>query len=138
MDNDDESGAQAAAEYFIELYGYAIQSQDLTTFTALCDPESIFCTSVIDSITDDIATGTYTQGGASALDVYRIDPPTDTEFYTVWGQVDRDPFEARGADGTVIFASEGEDDLDFTVGVEYRPGAGWLVRAAKAGIVPSS
>ena len=59
-------------------------------------------------------------------------------FYTVWGRVDREPFTAFGADGSIVFESEGEDALDFAVAVEHTPGDGWIVRAAKPGIVPIS
>ena len=138
MDNDDEAGAQAAAEYFIELYGYATRSQDLEEFTAFCDPESTFCDGVIDAVNADIAAGTQTTGGASTLHAYRIDVPSAEKFYSVWGRVDREPFDVHGADGTVIYESEGEHGLDFAVAVEHLPGDGWIVRAAKAGIVPNS
>ncbi|SDD25140.1 hypothetical protein SAMN05216410_3046 [Sanguibacter gelidistatuariae] len=138
MANDDEAGARAAAEYFVELYGYAVQSQDLVEFTNFCDPASVFCSGVIDDVNADITAGTRTEGGASVLHVYRVDVPAADAFYTVWGRVDRDPFIAVGADGSTIFESDGEDALDFAVAVEHIPGHGWLTRAAKPGIVPIS
>ena len=138
MDNDDEAGAQAAAEYFIELYGYASQSQDVETFTNFCDPESVFCSSVVDAVSADIAAGNRIDGGASVLHVYRVDPPAADGFFTVWGRVAREPFQVFAPDGTTLYESDGDQALDFAVGVEYIPNDGWLVRAAKPGIVPVS
>ena len=138
MDNDDEAGARAAAEYFIELYGYATQSQDLSMFASICDPASVFCSSVIDAVNSDIAAGNRTDGGASLLNVYRVDPPATDAFFTVWGRVARDPFQVVGRDGSTLYESDGDEALDFAVGAEYIPNEGWLIRAAKPGIEPLS
>lgn len=138
MANNDEAGARAAAEYFIELYGYSVQSQDLAAFSAMCDPASVFCSGVASDITADMTVATRTEGGASKLRAHRVDAPGADDFYTVWGQVDRQPFVAHSADGTVVYESDGQNDLDFAIAVEYIPDAGWLVRAAKSGVVPTS
>lgn len=138
MDNDDEAGAQAAAEYFIELYGYATRSQDLEEFTELCDTASTFCSAVISEVTGDVAAGAVTVGGQTALTTTAVDPPGDDPFYVVWGTQDRAPFTAFSADGSVIYESAGDQGLDVAVVIEHQPDNTWIVREGLAGVVPSS
>lgn len=137
MDHDDEAGAQAAAEYFIELYGYATRSQNLKEFTELCDPASTFCAAVINEVTADVAAGAVTVGGQTALTATAVDPPGDNPFYVVWGTQDRAPFTAFAADGTPIYESAGDQNLDVAVVVERQPDDTWVVREGLAGVVPS-
>ncbi len=138
MDNDDEAGAQAAAEYFMELSGYAVRSQDLTEFSQLCDPESIYCTAVLDEVSADAAAGTYTVGGATTFSALTVDPPVEHPFYLVWGSLDTSPFAAYDGAGAVLYESAGDDNLDFAVAVQYEGAGQWLVRGAEAHVVRPS
>lgn len=137
MDNDDVAGAQAAAEYFIEVFGYAVRSQDTTELVALCDPTSNFCSAVLDEISADRSAGNVTIGGASTFYLKRLDPPSAAQgFYVAWGAVERDPFVTMDAGGLEIFDDPGSRG-DFMVAVE-RTSQTWVVRGAEAGVVPAS
>ena len=135
MENDDEAGARAAAEYFMEVSGYAIRSQELTEFTRLCDPESMYCTAVIDEVTGDMAAGIYTVGGTTTFTTLAVDPPVEHPFYIVWGTVDTSPFTAYDSSGIVIYESEGDVDLDFAIAAERTATGAWLIRGAQAEVV---
>ena len=135
MDNNDEAGAQAAAEYLMEVSGYAIRSQELTEFTRLCDPESMYCTAVIDEVTEDVAAGIYTVGGTTSFTTLVVDPPVEHPFYIVWGSVDTSPFTVYDGSGVVIYESEGDVDLDFAVAAEHTATGAWLIRGAEAHVV---
>ncbi len=134
MDNDDEAGAQAAAEYFIAVAGYAERSQDLTDFTSLCDAESAFCNTIIDQVTADLEAGSITVGGSTEFTTIRVYPPEADPFYLVTGLLDRTSFVGYDAGGNVLFESPGDDGLDFAVAVERR-GTQWIIRGAEAGVV---
>lgn len=137
MDNDDVAGAQAAAEYFMEVAGYAERSQDLTEFKALCDSESNFCAAVIDQVTADVEAGSITVGGSTEFTTARVLPPAEDPFYLVVGTLDRARLTGFDASGNVVFVSEGETDLDFAVAVQ-RQDDGWIIRGAEAGVVERS
>ena len=65
MESNDERGAQAAAEYFVELYGYTLRTQDTEKFEQICDSESLFCNEVISEVKLDVESGNYTLGGSA-------------------------------------------------------------------------
>lgn len=105
MKNDDVAGAQAAAEYFVEMFGYAVRSQDTTEFVALCDPTSNFCSAVLDEISGDRSAGNVTIGGAAVFHLNRLDPPSAGQaFYVAWGAVERtsQTWVVRGAEAGVV------------------------------------
>ncbi|SDC18985.1 hypothetical protein SAMN05216410_1354 [Sanguibacter gelidistatuariae] len=138
MDNDDEAGAQAAAEYFMEVSGYAVRSQDLAEFTKLCDPESIYCSAVIEEVQADIAAGNVTVGGAKIFTTIAVDPPDEHPFYIVWGTLARTPFTVFDASGSIVDKLDGDDALDFAVAVQRQSDGQWVVRGAEAGVVQPS
>lgn len=138
MDNDDEAGARAAAEYFIELSGYAVRSQSLESLTEMCDPESIYCTAITDEVDSDVTAGNITVGGSKTFTVTDVDPPGESPFYVVWGTLARTPFTVFDSSGSTIYESDGDVALPFAVAVQYRPDGSWLVRGAEAEVVKPS
>ena len=138
MDNDDEAGAQAAAEYFMELYGYATRSQDLVELVGLCDSASKFCSAVINEVAADTAAGNVTVGSSTTLRTTSVDVPGEHSFYTVWGTLERTPFVTFDAAGSVIYESTGDAALDVAIAIERRPDGSWIVRGAESGVVPTS
>lgn len=133
MDQGDTAGAQAAAEYFMALSGYAVRSQDLSAFTQLSDPECFYCDAVIDEVTADVAAGVYTIGGDTALSVSTIDPPAHEPFYIVWGVLDRAPFVAYDSSGNTVYESDGDSSLEFAVRLQRAADGRWVVMGTQAG-----
>src|SRR5690554_3704314 len=43
MRRDDVAGAEAAAQYFLQLYPYVYATGDLSEWEAMSDPECVFC-----------------------------------------------------------------------------------------------
>lgn len=138
MDNDDEDGARAAAQYFMAVYGHAVRSQDLTEFNRLCDPESLLCAAVLKLVSADIEAGNVTVGGVMHFEVTQVDPPTDQPFYVVWGKLDRTPFVTYDSDEQPIYESVGDVGTDFAVVVEALGAGEWIVREAEGGVGPTS
>ena len=133
MEHGDTAGAQAAAEYFMELSGYAVRSQDLSAFTQLSDPECFYCDAVIDEVTADAAAGVYTIGGDTVFSVSTIDPPAQESFYIVWGTLDRTPFVAYDSSGKTIYESDGDSSLEFAVRLQHEVDGRWVVMGTQAG-----
>lgn len=135
MDTPDAAGAQAAAEYLIELSGYAIRSQDISGFREICDSDSKFCSAIIDEVAADTAAGNYTLGGEASLTVSAVAPPEGTAYYTIWGVVDREPFTAYDASGKIIAEPEDEPPTDYAIAVQPEPDGSWLFLSVQAGVV---
>jgi hypothetical protein len=76
MSTMDGDGAAAAAVYFIELYGYVLQTGDLTEWNAMSFPNCQFCESTatyVQSVYD--AGGSFTGGDitAAVVTVHELD-----------------------------------------------------------------
>ena len=97
----DGNGAAAAAVYFIELYGYVLQTGDLTEWNAMSFANCQFCSSIHKSISSVYEGGGHIEGGslaAEVLAVHKLD-----EFiggYPIDLRVTQQPSSAYSADGT--------------------------------------
>ena len=138
MASDDEAGAQAAAEYLMELAGYAVRSQDASAFRELCSSESTFCSATVDEIDADLAAGNYTLGGEALLLVSSVAPPQEHPYFTVWGVVDRHPFTVYDSSGNVISDTHDEPPEDFAIALQHEPDGRWTVLSVQAGVVRPS
>ena len=136
MDNDDEAGARAAAEYFVELFAYAVRTQDSGELEAFCESESNFCSGIVDEISADLVEGNITVGGAATFSIDRLDIPAELPFYVAWGDVERSPFVVYDKAGDAFFEDPGSAG-PFMVAVQFS-GHGWVVKGAEAGVVPAS
>jgi len=68
LERTDETGAAAAATYFLELYGYVMQTGDVATWDAMSWEQCEFCKSTRDVALAIASRGeTFTGGDISAL-----------------------------------------------------------------------
>ncbi|MGO1317391.1 MAG: DUF6318 family protein [Cellulomonadaceae bacterium] len=75
MDAEGEVAAEIAARYFLDLYGYAIQTGDLEDFEAMSSPECQFCRTVIEDTRALYEAGGWISGGEIAYG--ELYPPTE-------------------------------------------------------------
>ena len=76
MSTMDGDGAAAAAVYFIELYGYVLQTGDLTEWNAMSYPDCQFCTSTAQYVQSVYSAGGSFVGGditAEIVTVHELD-----------------------------------------------------------------
>jgi len=76
MSTMDADGAAAAAVYFIELYGYVLQTGDLTEWNAMSYPDCQFCTSTAEYVRSVYSAGGSFTGGditAEVVTVHELD-----------------------------------------------------------------
>lgn len=122
MANDDEAGARAAADYFLALYGYTLQSGDFTLLDAFCNDESTFCAAVSPELAKQADADEKIAGGdvrwASEPQVER---QPETSAYALTGTVLQDASELVAADGSVVGAFEAEE-VERTVYVYWESG----------------
>ena len=72
MDRDDEAGAVAAAEYFMELLNYTIQTGDLDSWAEVADRNCGFCLNVSNDLGPIYAEGGRYSGGTITVSTARL------------------------------------------------------------------
>ena len=66
------AGAAAAARYFIELYGYVLQTGDLTEWDAMSFPTCDYCTTFRAHIIEAYGSGGSIEGGDISAEVVAV------------------------------------------------------------------
>ncbi|WP_167202397.1 DUF6318 family protein [Actinomyces respiraculi] len=122
-------GAIATAEYFMALYPYAYATGDLSAWQAMSDPHCIFCTNVIDNVTEQHSAGGWT------------DPQTQEQQATAYGAADTDlniwlitlhvshP-ESVDHDGSGGTSTVNAEDITFVLQLRW-DGKTWIVEAGE-------
>ncbi|MFH5823905.1 DUF6318 family protein [Georgenia sp. AZ-5] len=135
MRRDDVAGAEAAAQYFLELYPYVYATGDLAEWEAMSHPECIFCRSVGEQVSDLHAGDGYQVGGR--LDIVRVEsrsPGDASEFYAVWIDASELRAERKDTTGNTLEIFEGGPvEFDFALSWD----SGWFVRGVEARSVVS-
>ena len=101
MSTMDGKGAAAAAVYFIELYGYVLQTGDLTEWNAMSFPDCQFCQSTAKYVQSVHARGERIVGGdlkAEVLAIHELD--SFVGGYPIDLRVTQEPASVYAADGT--------------------------------------
>ena len=129
MDTVDTAGAEAVAQYFLQLVPYAEATGDTAALEALSHEDCIFCRSVLDGVDALVAAGQHHTGGLpsfAAVSALEVDPGA---WWTVDVDLTQSPIEVLDAAGTV--AAQGQPEsvsyhMDIAVVFDTR---GWRVRA---------
>lgn len=128
MTRDDETGAVAAAKYFLDLYTYTESSQDTGPWEAMSHPDCVFCKSIVDDVARMRADNKFVIPA-------RIDVKSQRTMalaplvYNVALDVATGPDEVRDLDGRLIDAGVVEGGL-MTLVVYFQDGS-WLVRGVE-------
>ncbi|MEP7795448.1 DUF6318 family protein [Sanguibacter sp. 25GB23B1] len=106
MANDDEAGARAAADYFLALYGYTLQSGDVTLLDAFCHDESSFCATTEQEVADQTeAQERFVGGDIGWTGEPAISRQDDSSMYVLKGEITQAPLEVLGPDGDQVSSS---------------------------------
>lgn len=125
MSREDETGAVAAARYFLDLYAYTQSTQDTGPWQAMSHPDCIFCQSVIDDIADRRAAGQIVHPAEPT--VHSAEPSTlNPLMYAVALNLTTGPDRVLRTDGTVV--SPGKRERGLMTAVMTRRGSQWTVR----------
>lgn len=125
MSRDDEVGAVAAAEYFLELYTYTESSQDIGPWSAMSHSECIYCASVLGDVAAQASAGHITHSApmvVTSRTVRKLNPLA----YAITLNVTKEPEELWTLNGR--FLAKGADlggGMDLVLAWQ---GVGWIVR----------
>jgi hypothetical protein len=127
MEINDLEGAKAAARYFLELYPYAYNTGDLTSWKEMSHPDCIFCASVVDNVEQLFAGGGYEVGGELSFEHVTANEPLEgNELYGVDLDVIQGSSTKHDASGSVLSVTE---TARYRISVALAAtGTGWLIR----------
>ncbi|GAA4287372.1 DUF6318 family protein [Georgenia daeguensis] len=126
MARDDVAGAEAAAQYFLELYRYTYATGDLNAFQEMSHADCIFCSEVADDVSALYGKGGYVKDGAFTVERVSGQAPVEgNDFYRVDLLVTEAPSVRFEGSGDSQERSGGSNLLIFAVG---RADTGWMVR----------
>lgn len=84
MDRDDAEGAQAAAEYFMALYGYIFATGDLSEWSEMSYEDCVFCAGAAERVAELHDDGGYAVGGEFTIDeVIVLEPDAEDDAFRV-------------------------------------------------------
>lgn len=128
---DDDTGALAAAQYFMDLYNYVIATGDLTEWKALAAPDCDFCQSVATTTASTYEVGGEIQGGSISVSDAAV-VGRDEAFAVTTVELKYATTEVRdlGPDGAVTSSTPAEDG--WVLVDLYYSGAGWQFYGADA------
>ena len=130
MARDDVAGAEAAAQYFLELYPYVYSTGDLTEWKAMSDPECLFCSDVVDDVTELHGSDGYQVGGL--FEITKMEsraPEGEGQYFAVWIDADEEPIQRLSADGGLLGSSPGGPiEIDMAV---HKTEHGWIIRGVE-------
>ena len=131
-EQNDPTGAQQAAIYFVSLYPYAFATGDLTQWDAMSENRCVLCTSIHDGVTQ-----LHEDGGWA--DPWSLEP-SGTEYWDPTPGYDHSrvdvtysagPATSHLGDGSHQTTSDAEEGAVITLAMRYVNGR-WMVGAGEA------
>jgi len=133
MERDDETGALAAAKYYVGLFEYVYLTGDLEAWNTLAARECGFCEHVAEEVTSIHDAGGYRQYESfEFLGDPEIKKDPARKMFEVTLQANEGPSVEYDADGKIVNEAAG-GPVDMTLGLVHELGA-WHV----AGILAST
>ncbi|MPV89432.1 hypothetical protein GB882_12205 [Georgenia ruanii] len=126
MRRDDVAGAEAAAQYFLQLYPYVYATGDLTEWKAMSHPECVFCAGVVESVAALYGSGGHAVGGEMSVEKIVSRPPREgNDYFRVDIRAREAPSKSFAGTSLVDEHQGGVNVIVFAVG---RDGDGWRIR----------
>lgn len=126
--------AQATAAYFIQLYGYAYASGELSEWDRLSSPSCNYCATTKDDVVRVTSQNHQVTGGSISITAARTDVVQPDVLYSVFLDYEESPSQELDEAGTPVAASDGGS---FTALVAVRwTDARWVVEAVDIGNAP--
>ena len=127
MDVADSAGAEAAAVYFLQLFGYVFATNDLAEWRPLSHPECIYCADVIRQVEEQAAIGVHTVGGLITVSETSSMEVETGRWWSVEAEIVQHSSQDFDASGQVVReVPEKSFHMDLAVVFE---GEHWVIRA---------
>jgi hypothetical protein len=108
----DEVGAMAAAEHFVSLYAYTMQTGDTGHWSAMSAESCGFCIRIRDDAERMAANGDSYEGGAITLSNLTVSPLDEaTAAYPVDASFTQTPVRHTAKDGSVLTETDGDSGV---------------------------
>jgi hypothetical protein len=124
-------GAVAVAEYFLLLYPYVYATGDLADWTAMSEPECIFCASVVSNATSIFDKNQHSEGGAVNVLSARGTEVDPGSWYSAQIETLESASATVAADGSVVEDFPGDTHMSTSVIVLWTDGR-WSIRGVNA------
>ena len=128
MDNADEAGAVAAAEYFLRLTVYASATGDTTELEAMSGEGCKFCDNYVSSVNELHGDGGWAAVSVvktSGVQVWMLQDQVNTYQVELWAE--RGPYDYFSGSGEVLLHDKESTGIAFVVSAED----GWKFRAVE-------
>ena len=126
----DAGGALATTMQYLSLYGYVLQTGDLSVWESMATADCKFCASVADHVRSIRSAGHTVDGGTSRPDLPRnVDVNSDASDAVVRLSATHDTIRELDSAGTVVAATAAATD-SFVVGLSWTS-EGWKVRGVE-------
>ncbi|KAE8764420.1 DUF6318 family protein [Georgenia thermotolerans] len=127
MRRDDVAGAEAAAQYFLQLYPYVYATGDLAEWKQMSHPECGFCNGIAQKVADIHGEGGSASGGE--MTIREISSKEQGALFRVDIVADEGPSIQTSSNGVVTNSPGGPSLLIFALAMN--DGGGWVVRAVQ-------
>ncbi|GCD20963.1 hypothetical protein CTKZ_25250 [Cellulomonas algicola] len=121
-------GSAAVAAYFVQLFPYAVQTNDVAEFAALSHAECAFCSSTQADIARQIGRGEHTVGGGIAVSALSSTEVVPEKHFAVHLTIDEAPSHEENEFGMVVKDHPEHETFSVEMAILYEGGR-WLVRA---------
>ncbi|MCL3863313.1 DUF6318 family protein [Actinotalea sp. K2] len=126
MDRTDEVGAAAAAEYFMSLYPYVLQTGDLTEWDAMTAATCGFCEGTRDAAGNVVGAGGTLEGGTIKVSVMQTTWEPAFDLFSVRTEVAEDIAVEKDADGMEVSRAPASTSMA-EIHVAHVDDRGWIL-----------
>ncbi|WP_168677462.1 DUF6318 family protein [Cellulomonas septica] len=127
-------GSTAVAAYFVQLFPYAVQTNDVADFAALSHAECGFCSSTQADVARQIERGERTIGGGIAVSSVTATEVVPQKHFAVHLTIDEAPSHEENEFGMVVNDDPERETYSVEMALLYEDGK-WLVRAVDSEVV---
>lgn len=107
LDDDGAAGAEAAAQYFLELDSYIQATNDTAEWEAMSHQECEYCTNRLDQAREIADFGDTYEGGESSVKILEIyEQDTTTGIWPIDVEISESASQITSDEGEVVFANE--------------------------------
>lgn len=126
MANNDAAGAEAAARYFVDLYGYSYLARDVSEFERVSDQNCAFCDTVISEVEQMLVDGEVQEGGLISIDeVLENSYHANVDTHIIDLITSQTPYREVDRSGNTIAENDGAE-LTISIILQLRE-EGWVV-----------
>ncbi|WP_279596161.1 DUF6318 family protein [Actinomyces bowdenii] len=128
MDENSPAGAIATAEYFVQLYPYVYATGDLEQWRAMSREDCVFCTSVIDNVTELHSKGGWRDPWVHTVtNTQYVEPGPGSDYSRIDVVFNRDATYTYDGSGNAPDVADANGGVVLMLAMKYENGR-WVIR----------